>query len=103
MTPVPPHAQDLEQLFSAYLHQDWPDEHAAANEAVDAFIGDRQGTPALARTLTQLEHLLATTPDAALPDALENLGCAYHPPGDGLTHRAWLTHVAGMLRSSLGR
>lgn len=83
----------LRHFLGAYLHQDWSDEFATADEAVDAFVHDEPGR---ATTLGQeVSSLLASAPDEARLRklVLDDLGSGYYPPGDGLTFQQWLRSV----------
>ncbi len=87
----------LQNLFSAYFHQDWSLEHDSADAVVDSW---REGEDAeyIARARDELDRLLARDlDDAALGAAVRALGSEYDPPrdtarGDG-GWRDWLVSV----------
>jgi contact-dependent growth inhibition (CDI) system CdiI-like immunity protein len=93
----------LEQLFSGHLHEDWADDYADSLQAVDAFVeGQPSYAPAAPGELAQL--LAMCDSEAALEQALINLGMDYYPPGDGWdTYRAWTLAVAARLDEALHR
>ena len=87
----------LEQLFGAYLHQDWCDEFESPEEAVDAF---RSGEPveAVSAAKQELGELMAIELDEnSLSDLIGNLGCYYQPSSDGMSVRDWLANIKASL------
>ncbi|WP_337174258.1 contact-dependent growth inhibition system immunity protein [Paludisphaera sp.] len=96
----------LEQLFGAFMHQDWDAEGRDWPELVRNF---GRGQPAAELTLAadELDRLLAESPDdSGLSDRLRReLGCYFdpNPDGNGPPIRAWLGSVADSLRQLAGR
>lgn len=91
----------LQNLFSAYFHQDWSVEHDSTDAVVDAWR-DGEDAEYIARARDELDRLLARDlDDAALGAAVRALGCEYDPTrdesrGDG-GWRDWLTTVQRQL------
>jgi hypothetical protein len=82
---------DLGQLIGSYFSQDFPEEHATHDEAIDtwAATASRQ---ARARVVGQIRELLALgLDDAALDAGLSELGLEVDLP---LQPADWLDHVA---------
>ena len=97
------HFQALEQLFGAYLHEDWADDYADLWDAVDSFARRQPvHAPAVRGEVEQV--LAACESEAALEECLERLGLIYYPPGAGwASHRAWLLAVADRVEQTLRR
>jgi hypothetical protein len=87
-------------LFSAYLHQDWPEDAGSWQAAIDHYVGGEALSLRVAAQ-RELARLLAETRDErALATALEALGNFYHPGAEGLTYRAWLAQVLARLAAT---
>lgn len=87
----------LQNLFSAYFHQDWSLEHDSADAVVDAWR-EGEDDEYIARAREELDRLLARDlDDAALGAAVRALGSEYDPTRDGSRSdggwRDWLTSV----------
>ena len=81
----------LWHFFGAYLHQDWREEYESTNAALRDFVF---GSGNLAAELPyELDHVLATTPDADLDDLIGELGSFYVPGLAGEHPRDWLQGV----------
>jgi hypothetical protein len=93
----------LEQLFAGHLHEDWADDYVDFLHAIDAFVeGQPSYAPAAPAELSEL--LAACDSEAALEEALSDLGMDYYPLADGWgTYRAWLLAVAARLDEALHR
>jgi hypothetical protein len=76
----------LELLVSGYLNQDWPEDFATVWDAVDTFRSD-EGPDTAAAARGEVTSLLAAahSDDDLRHLLVEQLGCGYWPPGDGLT------------------
>jgi len=87
----------LWQLMGAYLHQDY-DLSGTIDENVKLFVAE---TPDLAPALpSEVAWALATfTTEEELERFVDDLGCQVLPPG-GISHRAWLTHIADVVRAA---
>ncbi len=78
------------QFLGGYLHQDWPEDYATADEAVRVAIAESD-----AKRLRGVERELPTLlrlPEDDLRAVLAEL-CDYYPPGDGRSWRGWLEEV----------
>jgi hypothetical protein len=88
----------LAHLFGAYFHQDWVLE-ADEPKAVIAQFAHGEGTEAAARAAAEAEGLLASPlSESELQTLLDEWGCEYYLPADGLTARTWLAQVAAYLK-----
>jgi hypothetical protein len=83
---------DLFQFLGGYLHQDFDLDGGTADDAVRQAIAS---TPAEARAAVaaQIDSLMTAHSDERSLEVAVNELCSYHPPGDGLTYRAWLRQV----------
>jgi hypothetical protein len=91
----------LAQLCGGYFHQDWREDHASSDDALQAFARDT--SPA---TVTAAAHdidrlLGAGFDDLALARLLaDGLDCNYVAETDGITAAAWLAGVRDSLRAT---
>jgi len=91
----------LQKFFGGLFHAGWqevsddPDELLALHTLVDWSPVQRE------RLAAAIERFAAAhADDAELGHALQmDLGCHFLPRDAGTTARAWLLHVAGMLRA----
>ncbi len=84
----------LTLLASEFLHEDWPDEYADVDEAVEAFATYQ---PELAERLgDEVEGLLAQRlSEDQLADLLVgHLGLGQWPEGPYVPYEVWLRHAA---------
>lgn len=94
--------EELHQFFGAYFHQDWTLEADSPDEVVRIFINDGFCRSELMNLATDVE----TYADSKLNDAaaeeglMSELGCYYLPSADNTGAKAWLCHVATLLRSA---
>lgn len=87
----------LKLLLGAYFHQDWFDEFADEDAAVDAFV---QGEPHLSGQLqAEVEDLLGTMDEEQLETYLDSIGCEYLP-GEATGYRGWMGQIATHLRAA---
>ncbi|HEY6470377.1 MAG TPA: contact-dependent growth inhibition system immunity protein [Candidatus Dormibacteraeota bacterium] len=91
----------LAQLFGGYFHQDWRQDHASSDEALQAFIQDTSPETATAAA-NDIDRLLdAGFDDIALARMLaDGLDCNYVAETDGVTAPAWLASVRDSLRAA---
>jgi hypothetical protein len=91
----------LAQLFGGYYHQDWRQDHASADEALQAFARDTSAETVSAAA-TEIDRLLGVGfDDVALARLLaDGLDCNYVAQTDGLTAPAWLADVRDGLRAA---
>jgi len=89
--------QDLKasnQLFGAYLHQDWMDEFESDSQAVQAMIAS-EPPEIFIEAIREVNELLATqTSEAELAAIMTNeVGCYFDPASKGQSYREWLGSV----------
>ena len=97
-TPAEPYPT-VRQFLGAYLHQDWDIDYPTAAAAVAAAIRDFSSVgdlPAVERELAEIDR----TDDATVETILGRV-CDYHPAGDGLSYREWLSQVLSSVRTEL--
>jgi catechol 2,3-dioxygenase-like lactoylglutathione lyase family enzyme len=88
---------NLFQLLGGYLHQDFDLDHANADAALAAAAHEDKARAAGAAR--ELDALLASSrDDDGLTRLVERLADGYSPTLDGWRIRAWLEHVAAILR-----
>ncbi|WP_194727473.1 contact-dependent growth inhibition system immunity protein [Noviherbaspirillum malthae] len=94
---------ELKQFFGAYFHQDWNLDASAPDDVVRLFISDGYSNDELINLAKDIEKYAATkTDDAATEEGLlKELGCYYMPSADNVGAKAWLNHVATLLRSAI--
>lgn len=93
---------NLKQFFGAYFHQDWTLEATDPDDVVRQFINDGYSENELIKLANEIEtYAVAKGDDTVIEkNLLTELGCYYLPSADGLGARAWLYHVANLLRSA---
>ncbi len=91
----------LAQLFGGYFHQDWREDHASADDALQAFARDSSPETVTAAA-NDIDRLLgAGFDDVALARLLaDGLDCNYIAETDGVTAPAWLASVRDSLRAT---
>jgi hypothetical protein len=92
---------NLDEFFGTYFHQDWNSDAASAREIVENYLREWPAE-GVAAARTELEKLLSEVEsESELGRCVQQLGCYYNPPGDGLTYRAWLEQVARVLSTGV--
>jgi hypothetical protein len=93
---------ELKQFFGAYFHQDWNLDASDPDDVVRLFISDGYSMSELINLAEDIEKYAANKIDdaAAEEGLLRELGCYYIPNADGIGARAWLNHVAKLLRAA---
>jgi hypothetical protein len=91
----------LTQLLAGYYHQDWREDHASPDAALQAFVRDASAET-VAAAGSEIDRLLgAGYDDTALNQLLvDGFDCNYVAETDGLTSAAWLAQVRDSLRAS---
>jgi hypothetical protein len=91
----------LAQLFGGYFHQDWREDHASPDEALQAFARDTSSETVTAAA-NDIDRLLsAGFDDGALAQLLtDGLDCNYVAEADGITAPTWLASVRDSLRAA---
>ena len=92
----------LPQLLGSYFHQDWPDEFADHEAAINCLLIN-ESPDCLKTGLDELHTLLASDMgDAALQTVLQDTGgCAFAPASIGLDYRQWLMLLESALTERL--
>lgn len=90
----------LSQLFGGYFHQDWQQDHASRDAALQAFVRDASPDTA-GEAAGEIDRLLGTGfDDNALARMLtDGFDCNYMPESDGISPAAWLGQVRDTLRA----
>ncbi|MFC7519101.1 contact-dependent growth inhibition system immunity protein [Herbaspirillum sp. GCM10030257] len=93
---------NLRQFFGAYFHQDWTLDAMDPDDIVRLFINDGFCVNELMNLANHIEMYAAAMTDDTVTEEnlLIELGCYYLPSADCLGARAWLYHVANLLRSA---
>jgi hypothetical protein len=91
----------LTQLLGGYYHQDWREDHASADAALQAFVRDAS-PQTVAAAANEIDRLLGAGFDAAALAQLlvDGFDCNYVAEADGLTAAAWLAHLRDSLRAA---
>jgi len=91
----------LTQLLGGYFHQDWREDHASPDAALQAFISDASAAT-VAAAANEIDRLLSAGFDAtALAQLLvDGFDCNYVAETDGFTAAAWLSQVRDSLRAA---
>ena len=91
----------LAQLFGGYFHQDWREDHASPDEALQAFSREASSETVTAAA-NDIDRLLsAGFDDVALAQLVaDGLDCNYVAEADGITAPAWLASVRDSLRAT---
>lgn len=79
-------------LFGGYLNLDWPEEYGSPERAVHDFMHEVPAD-AVRQAAAELRQLRAAVHEESAGNALEALGCGFHPPGAGMTLMGWLEQV----------
>jgi CdiI immunity protein len=91
----------LTQLLGGYYHQDWREDHATPEAALQAFVSDAS-SETVAAAANEIDRLLTAGYDpAALAQLLaDGFDCNYLAETDGLSAAAWLAQVRDSLRTA---
>lgn len=92
----------IKNFFSAYFHQDWPEEAEDPAQVISLYLAERPGAEELRGLAKQIRSLVDSyTDDDELEHALlSELGCYYLPSADKVSARAWLQDVACTLEAA---
>lgn len=89
----------LEQLVTAYFHQDWVVDYPDARSVVSAFVREDDRATFVPG---EIKLLLTAMDDEALHRLImEEYVCGYPPDSAGKTVREWLTQVAEQITHEL--
>lgn len=91
----------LTQLLAGYYHQDWREDHASPDAALQAFVRDASAET-VAAAVGEIDRLLGAGYDETALNQLlvDGFDCNYVAETDGLTSAAWLTQVRDSLRAA---
>lgn len=91
----------LTQLLAGYYHQDWRDEHASSDDALQAFVRDASAET-VAAAAAEIDRLLsAGYDDTALVQLLvDGFDCNFVAETEGLTSTQWLIQMRDSLRAA---
>jgi CdiI immunity protein len=89
----------LAQLLAGYYHQDWRQDHATPDAAVQAFVDDASPDTVTAAA-SDIDRLIdAGFDDPGLARILaDGFDCNYVPSANGLTSSGWLLHIRDRIR-----
>lgn len=91
--------QSAENMFSAYLNQDFDLMFGTADEAIRAFV--QHGTPAkVSLVISDVEKVLSMrlSEEDLQKLILQELGSYYYFPAEWASGELWLRHVLDILR-----
>ena len=93
---------EMKQFFGAYFHQDWNLDVSDPDDVIRLFIADGHSANELINLAEDIEIYAANKIEnaAAEEGLLRELGCYYLPSADGILAKAWLKHVAELLRAA---
>ena len=93
---------ELQQFFGAYFHQDWIDEHATADEVIDAFLLDSSMDVIATVKKEILELIISYTNESSfLEKLLHEQYCYYYYPHEWASGPLWLSHVVSKFENYL--
>ncbi len=85
---------ELQQFFGAYFNQDWPEDHASADEVIDTFLLD-SSKEVISAVRREILDLIASYKNES--DFQDNLlheqYCYYYYPSQWASGPLWLNHV----------
>jgi hypothetical protein len=90
----------LQQLLTAYFHEDWTMDRRTFAEIVRDFAMVESRDVVLAATSEARALLARPITDEMLEAGLSDVGCSFYAPTAGLTARDWLSNVADMLEAT---
>ena len=93
---------ELQQFFGAYFHQDWVDEHATADEVIDAFLLV-SSTDVIITVKEEILELLKyyTNESNLLENLLHKQYCYYYYPCEWASGPLWLSHIVRKIENHL--
>ena len=93
---------ELQQFFGAYFHQDWADEHATADEVIDAFLLDSSTDVIVTVKKEILELIISYTNESNfLEKLLHEQYCYYYYLHEWASGPLWLSHVVSKFENYL--
>lgn len=100
---MPRVASDSLSLFlGGYCDQDWDYSYPTIWDAVDDYLASEPRSERHQAAVDLREKILDKSfTETELDRVFLSIGCAYDPPRDGMTHRAWLEEVERRIAGSL--
>jgi hypothetical protein len=85
---------ELQQFFGAYFNQDWVDDHACADDVIDAFLMD-SSKYIICTVRNQILKLMDVYTDESklLESLLHEQYCYYYYPNEWASGPLWLHHI----------
>lgn len=85
---------ELSDILGSYFHQDWHDEFASDDDALQTII-DSESSERLKSATAEIDVLLRVglTEDVLRSFATVELGCFFEPQSRNLSWEEWLGHV----------
>jgi len=90
----------LQQLLTAYFHEDWTMDRRNYAEVVRNFADSEPRELVSAARAEARELLAKPLSDEALEVGLTEVGCYFYLPSAALTARDWLSNVADILEAA---
>ena len=85
---------ELQQFFGGYFHQDWREEYASADEAIDSFLSDSNKEIIIIAKSEILRLISSYTTESDLrSNLLHEQHFYYHYPHQWTSGLAWLNHI----------
>ncbi|MCF5099080.1 hypothetical protein GIW58_30615, partial [Pseudomonas gessardii] len=82
---------ELQQFFAGYFNQDWPDDHASADDVISNFISDSSEKTLMQVNIELRELLLSDRTEQELQNYLFfEIGCNYYYPYEWKSGKDWL-------------
>jgi phenylalanyl-tRNA synthetase beta subunit len=86
-------------VCSCYFHQDWELDDPTAEAVVRRYLRDADPREIELLIAEIDEFLKLEMTDEERQVVLEDLGCEYYPPSDGLTFSKWLHQIRNILNN----
>ncbi|OXS20247.1 hypothetical protein CGU37_18085 [Pseudomonas fluorescens] len=93
---------ELQQFFGAYFNQDWPEEHATADDVIDSFLLDssKEVIMSVKNEIIDLINSYQNESDF-LEKLLHEQYCYYYYPHEWTSGPLWLNHIIHKFDSDL--
>jgi CdiI immunity protein len=97
--------EELQNFFSSYFHQDWPEEAKDPAQVISLYLNEGGNADELRGLVEQINRFIDTHPDdEELERALfAELGSYYRPSADKVSPRAWLQDLATTLAAAAAK
>ncbi|MBA2926213.1 hypothetical protein G9Q84_25400 [Pseudomonas sp. P7] len=85
---------ELQQFFGGYFNQDWPEDHASADEVIDTFLLESSKDLIFTVRNEILDLIASYTNESEFQEnLLHEQYCFYYYPYQWATGPLWLEHV----------